>query len=339
MTTEEERTQDHLEAVLEAILRGYLVPFLGAGVNLCGRPPHTEWKQGAFLPSGGELSERLADEFSYKKEWGNRQDLLRVSQYVATTRGTGPLFLDLHRCFNADYPLTVVHRFLAGLPKLLRARGHKYCPMLIATTNYDDVMERAFHEAGEPVQVVTYICEGELRGKFMHHRADGQRVVIDIPNEFRAELLEQTPVIFKLHGTIEREQMTPASPEGAPGDESFVITEDHYIEYLAQAGDAGPVPLEILKKLARSSILFLGYSLGDWNLRVLLKRIWLKRDLTWKWWAVNPFANDVERAIWKERGVDIQVVKLENYFAQLKRMLVSHLRRTGHPGQLRSPRR
>lgn len=315
MTIQEEV---HLTAVRDAILDGDLVPFLGAGVNLCGRPPDVvSWKEGAFLPSGGELSLRLATDFNFKPEWGNPNDLLRVCQFIATVRGTRPLFLDLHRCFNADYPFTPVHRFFAQLPALLRARGRVYRPMLIATTNYDDVMERAFQEAGEAFEVVTYICEGRLSGRFVHRRRDGQRVVIEAPNEYDAGLLTEIPVIFKLHGTVERQAPVPARMGATPGDESFVITEDHYINYLARAGDAGLIPAEILSKLSISSILFLGYSLSDWNLRVLLQRIWLERELTANCWAVNPFADYLEQEIWRKRGVEILKLKLEDYFAQL----------------------
>ncbi|MHB1309816.1 MAG: SIR2 family NAD-dependent protein deacylase [Limisphaerales bacterium] len=314
MTIEEDI---HFSAIRDSILDGDLVPFLGAGVNLCGRPPNEPWKEGTYLPSGGELAERLAADFSYKPEWGNPKDLLRVCQFIATVRGTRPLFLDLHRCFNADYPFTPVHRFLAGLPGQLRSRGYPYHPMLIATTNYDDVMERAFSEAGERYDVVTYICEGKLSGRFVHRRVDGQRVVIESPNEYDGGLFKQVPVIFKLHGTVERRDRTVAATAQTRGDESFVITEDHYIDYLARASDTGLIPAEILGKLSISNILFLGYSLGDWNLRILLQRIWLERELTANCWAVNAFADYLEQEIWKKRGVQILRLRLEHYFGQL----------------------
>lgn len=313
MTIEEEV---HFAAVRDAILDGDLVPFLGAGVNLCGRPANVTWQPGVHLPSGGELAHRLATDFGFKPEWGNPKDLLRVCQFVATVRGTRPLFQDLHRCFNADYPFTPVHRFFASLPRLLRDQGHDYRPMLIATTNYDDVMERAFREAGEPCDVITYICEGKLSGRFVHRKADGQRVLIESPNEYDGGLLREAPVLFKLHGTVERAEPAP-TPAAGRSDESFVITEDHYIDYLARAGDAGLIPAELLSKLSVSSILFLGYSLGDWNLRILLQRIWLERELSANCWAVNAFADYLEQEIWKKRGVQILKMKLDDYFGLL----------------------
>ena len=41
---------------------------------------------------------------------------------------------------------------------------------VILTTNYDDLLERALEEAGEPYDLITYIASGpaEYRGRFMH---------------------------------------------------------------------------------------------------------------------------------------------------------------------------
>ena len=41
---------------------------------------------------------------------------------------------------------------------------------MILTTNYDDALERAFEQAGEPYDLVTYIASEpkEHRGRFMH---------------------------------------------------------------------------------------------------------------------------------------------------------------------------
>ena len=56
--------EGHFEDVAKAILRGKVVPFLGAGVNLCDRPPDVSWTPDRkdLLPSGGELAEALAEE-------------------------------------------------------------------------------------------------------------------------------------------------------------------------------------------------------------------------------------------------------------------------------------
>ena len=82
-------------------------------------------------------------------------DLLRVSQYFDAVLGEAPLYEKLHDVFDADYPPSSLHRLLAasaGAP----ARGGAEEQLLVLTTNYDDLVERALEEAGEPFDVVWY---------------------------------------------------------------------------------------------------------------------------------------------------------------------------------------
>ncbi len=77
----------HYALVTRALAEGRVVPFLGAGAALCGRPEHSGFKQGEFLPSGAELTDYLAE--NYPK--GEPKDLLRVAQFVYVMEGSGPL--------------------------------------------------------------------------------------------------------------------------------------------------------------------------------------------------------------------------------------------------------
>jgi hypothetical protein len=47
-------------------------------------------------------------------------DLVRVSEFVSVTTGAGPLYEELHRLFDADYPATALHHLLAAIPATLR---------------------------------------------------------------------------------------------------------------------------------------------------------------------------------------------------------------------------
>ena len=47
-------------------------------------------------------------------------DLAQVSQYVALTKGVGPLYDELHAVFDHDYPPGAVHSFAAELPAIVR---------------------------------------------------------------------------------------------------------------------------------------------------------------------------------------------------------------------------
>jgi hypothetical protein len=65
----------------------------------------------------------------------------------------------------------------------------------------------------------------------------------------------------------------------------------------------------------------------DWNLRVILKRIWREERLQMKSWAVqraptDAGAREVEEALWRDRGdVDLLYVPLRTYTARLKKEL------------------
>ena len=72
-------------------------------------------------------------------------------------------------------------------------------------------------------------------------------------------------MLLKIHGHVDR---------GATRErESFVVSEDDHIDYLARR-PAGAVPVQLAARLRRSHLLFLGYGLHDWSLRVFLHRVW-----------------------------------------------------------------
>jgi hypothetical protein len=310
----------HYKMVVKAITDGRVVPFFGAGVNLCGRPAETDWQRGQYLPSGGELAKHLVEEFGYPPS--EVQDLVRVSQYVAVMVGSGPLYEELHSLLDADYRPTLLHQLFATLPKVLREKGYPHPYQLIVTTNYDDLMERAFQDAGQPFDLVSYVAEGEQRGKFLHWPPEGEARLIEKPNEYRGLSLDQRPVILKIHGAVDR---------GTGERDSFVITEDHYIDYLTHTDISNLVPVTLAVKLRRSHFLFLGYSLRDWNLRVILHRIWGEQKLTWKSWAIQLNPQPIDQEFWRKRDVDILDARLEDYVAALSERVQALPRVGGAP--------
>lgn len=166
--------EEQLKALINAIGRGKVVPFLGAGANLCGRPETATWtpNEPTFLPSGAELSTFLAESFECGIE--AKTDLSRVCQFIDVYSGLGPLYAELRRLFNHDFRPTAVHRFLAKWPSMMsasRCAARRY--QLIVTTNYDDLLEQAFMAEHEPFDVVTYVANGPDRGKFTHLKPNG----------------------------------------------------------------------------------------------------------------------------------------------------------------------
>jgi len=307
----DEELAAHCQVVASRLRRGHVVPFLGAGANLCGRPEAAAWLEG-YLPSGAELADYLAQEYGYPA--GEEKDLLRVSQYVQAVTGGPVLYDELHRLFAGDYKPTKLHELLALLAGAVASRAHKDAEsrnMLIVTTNYDDALEQAFVAAGHPFDLVVYMAKGPNRGKFIHRQPGEEPVVIDEPNTYRRLSLEMRPVIVKIHGAVVRNDR---------GEDSYVITEDNYIEYLAQSDVSNIIPAQLMAAMNESHFLFLGYSLKDWNLRVILQRIWGQQafeDLYMSW-AIQKDPSKLEERLWGKRNVEILDVDLELYVQVLR---------------------
>jgi hypothetical protein len=96
-----------------------------------------------------------------------------------------------------------------------------------------------------------------------------------------------------------------------PDDDSYVITENDYIDYLSYI-NLPQIPANIVARMKQSHFLFLGYSLRDWNLRVILHRLW-DDAAGWNSWAVQPNPDSIDARSWGGRGVDLLDTRLEEY--------------------------
>jgi hypothetical protein len=305
------------DRIVEWMLKGRVIPFLGAGVNLCDRSSTREdWDPSSnLLPSGWELTRYLASRHRFPKK-ERVLDLLRVSQYVEVKSAKGTLYDDLHVLFNRDFTPTSVHRLLASLPsiRLKKRYGNRF--QVILTTNYDDVLERAFNDAREPFDLVIYEAKAksESFGGFWHRSSDGTvNRRIKSPNAYSGLKGERT-VILKIHGAVER-------GEDSADRDSYVISEDDYIDYMASERALDRFPIPIKEKLKVSSFLFLGYALRDWNMRILLRRIWQDQPLDQQSWAVAKNIDALDRLFWSKRHVTIIDADLAEFVKTLQEKL------------------
>ena len=270
----------HYEQVAAALLAGRLVPVIGH--------------------DAATLGDELARRVGYDD--GGRE-LTRVAQFVALTRGSGPLHDELGALLEASAAPTAVHRLFAALPPLLRGRGLAH--QLLVTTGYDLALEQALLDAGEEFDVVSYIATGRDQGRFAHRDPGGATRVIDLPNTYASELsLERRTIVLKLHGGVEN---------------GFVVTEDDYIGYLAHGDVATAIPVGLAARLRRSHFLFLGYGIREWSLRLVFSRMAAGEPLAYRSWAVVPEARPLERQFWRARDVDLVELPLEDYADGLAR--------------------
>jgi DNA-binding SARP family transcriptional activator len=275
---------DHFAEVVTALMNGRVVPVLGADYS--------------------QLARALADRFGL----ANDGDLTRVSQYVEVTKGSGPLYDELHSLLSATSAPGPVHRFLAGLPRLVRERGADQ-PLLV-TAGYDLALEQALLDAGETFDVVLYLAAGRYRGRFCHLTPDGKATPIESPNTYVAELaLERRPVVLKLYGCVD--------PNPSRQWESFVVSEDDYIGYLPLRDLAAAVPVALAARLRRSHFLFLGYEMRNWHLRIVFNRLWENSALRYRSWAVLGRPLSLERELWRRRDVEVIELSPEEYAVRL----------------------
>jgi hypothetical protein len=310
----------HCALVAKKLLRGAVVPFLGAGVNLCERSANSPWRLGERLPSGAELAGFLAKEFDYPfaKACSNcgegiqmELDLARVSQFGVAVEEEGPLYEQLERALSGKFAPTSVHQFLAQLPVVETDElhiGDRY--PLIVTTNYDDLMEQALG-AGN-YDLVYYDTGDRKRLAKFWHVAPGEPVrPIDRPNEDPYPFCQQRPVVLKIHGT-----MTQGGQE-----HEVVITEDDYIEYLAERSLETLLPSSLLGKMRTHHLWFLGYSLRDWNFRVFQRSLQRNVKRKFQAWAVLLSSDAAEKNFWLKNGIDISNARLGEYIALVKQQL------------------
>jgi hypothetical protein len=127
--------------------------------------------------------------------------------------------------------------------------------------------------------------------------------------------LERT-IIIKIHG----------GPDGSEGEvawrNNYVVTEDHYIDYLPTHNIQDHLPIQILDKLTGSRCLFLGYALRGWNARVFLRRIWRGQPISESSWAIEENPDPLEKASWSVVGhVELLGGSLPAYVSTLRSML------------------
>lgn len=195
----------------------------------------------ATLPLASEIAREWATTFGYPLP--DSSNLARVAQYLAVERDPmKPKELmqeAIERVAAPDFGRPdEPHGVLADLD----------LPIYI-TTNYDGLMFGALAD----------------RNKQPQRELCGWNPLVA---EIRPSLLDagfaptpSTPLVYHLHGHTELPQ-------------SMVLTEDDYLAFLVRISTDNSVrllPSAIRSALATTSLLFVGYSLSDWNFRVLFR--------------------------------------------------------------------
>jgi hypothetical protein len=302
--------------IADLLTKGEVIPFLGAGANFGARPPGVSWGDNAagFLPNGLELSRFLASKSSFpSKEEYDLTDLAKVASYFVETSARRRLRERLREVFDHEFVLCDIHTYLAEIP----------VPLLIVTTNYDDLTERAFSKVGRPYDLVIHLTDRkDIEGSILWWKHGAIEPVAMPPNQLFIDL-KTTTVVYKMHGTVDR----------LLGKwDSYVITEDDYVEFLARMSGQTAVPALFMRHFGSRHFLFLGYGLRDWNLRVLLKNLKTivpaaadapdtddEEEDELRSWAIQFRPSDLEVELWNARRVKIYDVDINEFVSCLRK--------------------
>ncbi len=286
--------------IAQMLRAGQVVPFLGAGASAVYRPADAgRWDSGKdFLPFGSELAHRLARDAAYPEEPDTVSDLALVASYYEHVGGDRPsLNFALRQAFSGEYRPGAIHALLARVEQ----------PLLIVTTNYDDLLEQAFSERDYHLVV-------DRGDKSRVWVAGGHGLEPVRTSNLREALLPaDRAIIYKLHGTFDREHTA---------NDSFLITEQDYVDFLGRAQTC--VPPYLATRMAQARFLFLGYSLADWNVRIMLRKLRQPaktQDDQLRSWAIHKNPGQAERKIWEAHKVNIYDLDLKAFGRELAQEL------------------
>ncbi|WP_169807604.1 SIR2 family NAD-dependent protein deacylase [Herbidospora mongoliensis] len=214
--------------LITQLKNGDCTPFIGAGAN------------GSSLPNGGELSNEMAGKWGYPFE--DRKNLTRVAQYGAI-KLSDPVFIKQEICEHLNKGPSATsspepHAFLAKLPI-----------SVYLTTNYDDLICRSLREnKKEPNQITCPWNPDITYESRLFERRGGFNPGPD------------KPLVYHLHGTLREPS-------------SILVTEDDYVDFMVNLMEerinsiTRMLPPVVQFALTRRSLLFIGYSMQDWNFR------------------------------------------------------------------------
>jgi len=279
-----------------------------------------EWdkERSTSLPTGSQLARCLADMAAFPSDDPNdRDDLAKVASYYVEAQADRPALLScLRGVFDRDYPVGEVHRFLADLP----------VPLLIVTTNYDDLIEKAFRDKSRPFHLVAHPTDRkDLAASVLWWRPNATEPIAQPPNKLKLSL-KDTTIIYKMHGSVDRRTKRW---------DSFVITEEDYVEFLARMTGQSAIPSRFKAHFRESRFLFLGYGLRDWNLRVMMNNLKAKPILQeseamedalnqsppeaeLRSWAIQYLPSNLEESLWDARRVNIYNIKIDDFIARMR---------------------
>jgi hypothetical protein len=259
-----------LNVLARKIKEGKVVLFLGAAVH-CPPPIGFEelYPENLRPPLGRGLAVELAKEFPTEIQ---EMNLSWIAQYYESAfEDRQGLIKTIAKILKGKKPSPLVNA--------LAQMNFRF----ILTTNYDNLYENALKNAGK---------KNYIKGIYKPNKDVENKGTKFIPEPTADVSLKsvtpESPFIYKIHGDIEN--VFNNSSRYVSQNDAIVITDEDYIQFIFRMGERdtlgkknyNPIPSAFTKVLADPNdvtVLFIGYSLLDYNLRLLLKSTMWKKDI------------------------------------------------------------
>lgn len=243
MTLDESRWKDLLNLIKQKLC----TPFIGSGAAY------------PWIPTGTQLAENWASEFNYPMK--HKSDLSELAQFLVIKNGNYELYPKLilsEKLKNITIPNFDLPQYKSSPYAILAELPFQ----IYITTNYDNIMEKALTDKLR--KPVSEFCRWNSYADYR-----------EIPSVFKEKTKNYTPsedqpLVYHLHGHMDYPQ-------------SMVLTEKDYIDFILSMGNdfalhsakkrSKMIPSEIMRALATTSLLFIGYSLRDVNFRIMFRNI------------------------------------------------------------------
>jgi tetratricopeptide (TPR) repeat protein len=243
-------------ALVESIRAQRAILFLGAGAS-----KEAMSARGERPPSGADLKNMIAEKF-----FGQRiedHDLMSVAEMAIASHGEPVVF---------EFIKTVLDKFEPPDGHLLISA---FRWRLIATTNYDLLIERAHQKAPIKLQTpISFVKDSE-------------------PVEERMQAARDPVQLLKLHGSLDHIH-DPTVP--------LILSYEHYDRYSENRKRL----FGRLEYLApESPIIFCGYRLGDAHIRSLIYKLAPPGKARPTYYIVDPHISDLDAAFWSKKNVEV----------------------------------
>lgn len=253
--------------LVDAVKNRRVILFLGAG-----SAKESSNAAGGRPPDANQLRDILAQKF-FNKEMKNR-DVMAVAEMAASISGGRPqVFEAVRQAFDSFQP----------------GEAHRLLPTfqwkMIATTNYDLLIERTYSGTNDKLQsIVRFVKDDELI-------------------EEKMQAVSNPVTYIKLHGCFDHLY---------DNDIPLVLSREHYETYAQNRKRL----FGRLQDAAREfPIVFVGYRLDDAHIRSLIYS--LAGDKRPRWYIVTPDAEEIDIQFWGTKNIEVIVSKFGDFIKQL----------------------